>query len=674
MNTSLLFGIHCHQPIDNFDWVILDAIERSYKPFFQILEDFPQFKISVHFSGSLLEFIEKNDKELFKLMQTLSSQIEFFSGGYYEPVLASIPSNDRIGQIKQLNSYIKKHFNQTPKGLWLTERVWDNAVLKDIKSCGIEYVIVDDYHINTSSPNKKELNGYFLTEEAGEPLALFPISQKLRYAIPFYSLEDTKGILNEFKNDDGKNAAIIFDDGEKFGIWPKTYETVYEKEWLKDFMTQTLEDENIKVQTFNQYYNENAPITLTYLPTVSYFEMSEWSLNAEDTKKLELLAQENPDNLRFLRGGTWKNFITKYQESNWIHKRFIELSKKQINDKNYIQNLYKSQCNDVLWHGVFGGIYLPNLRDNAYKYIIECEKILNSKKEKIDIDMDGSLEYKYNTGEMLTIVSSKNGGQIFELDLLDKNFNLQNTLTRYEEAYHKNIEVKIPDEKKPEQGQEEETNEPSTIHENQLSVEQDISTDYDWYMKKSVIDHITHKDITIEEFEANLFNEYGDFANQPYEVTKSSKKKLNLKRNGGIYKNGAKEETSITKKYLFKKSTIELSCDIETSFDDGEHLYLQEWNLHFANIEDLFFNSVRLDMNEQYSNLEVIADELRIYDKYLDKTLLFKFDEKIKLFITTLNSISQSEQGVDITNQGVTLGFLYKLDKTLSSKISLKIS
>ena len=40
----------------------------------------------------------------------------------------------------------------------------------------------------------------------------------------------------------------------------------------------------------------------------------------------------------------------------------------------YKEALYKAQCNDVLWHGVFGGIYLGNLRDNAYKYIIECEK------------------------------------------------------------------------------------------------------------------------------------------------------------------------------------------------------------------------------------------------------------------------------------------------------------
>ena len=108
MNTKLLFGIHCHQPIDNFDHVVYEAIVKSYKPFFETLQNFPEFKCSVHFSGWLLEFIQKNDTELFSLMKKLSPQIEFFSGGFYEPILASIPSIDRIAQIQKLNSFIKE--------------------------------------------------------------------------------------------------------------------------------------------------------------------------------------------------------------------------------------------------------------------------------------------------------------------------------------------------------------------------------------------------------------------------------------------------------------------------------------------------------------------------------------------------------------------------------------
>lgn len=667
MKTSLLFGIHCHQPVDNFDWVLEEAIEKSYKPFFEILKEFPQFKCSIHYSGWLLEYIEKNNEELFSLMKSLSNQLEFFTGGYYEPVLSAIPSVDRVGQIKKLSNYIKKHFNQQPKGLWLTERVWDNSIIKDLKKCGIQYVVVDDYHLLTSGVKTENFNGYFLTEDSGESIALFPINQALRYAIPFYSLEKTKDILESFSNLKGKNAAVIFDDGEKFGIWPKTYETVYEKNWLRDFFAQTLANEKIKVETFEEFYTGNPPIALSYLPTVSYFEMGEWSMSCKDTLALENLLENNPESHQFIRGGTWKNFLTKYQESNWIHKRYIELSKKQDTQLKYKDALYKAQCNDVLWHGVFGGIYLPNLRDNAFKYIIECEKLIPSKREKLDIDFDGYEEYKYNTSELLTIVSLKNGGQIFELDILEKNFNLQNTLTRYEEAYHSKIEV----------NKEEELITPlpsddiATIHDNKLIVDEDISLVTDWYFKKSAIDHIVPSNTTAIDFYSSSFHELSDFANQPYELKKSKAKTLTLTRDGGIFTD-KKYETSLEKKYKFIKNIISVDISIDTEFQTPLQ-YIQEWNLHFASLENLTFNGMIITEELKSEPYTLTTRCLEIYDSYLEKTLIFSFEKEIEIIIFPLNSVSQSEQGVDLTNQGLTFGFVYPFTQTEQNSLQLEI-
>lgn len=665
MKTSLLFGIHCHQPIDNFDWVLKEAIEKSYKPFFEILKEFPTFKCSIHYSGWLLEYIEENDKELFSLMKSLSNQLEFFTGGYYEPVLSAIPSTDRVGQIKKLSNYIKKHFNQQPKGLWLTERVWDNSIIKDLKECGIKYVVVDDYHLLTSGVKTENYNGYFLTEDGGESIALFPINQALRYAIPFYNLEKTENILESFSNLDGKNAAIIFDDGEKFGIWPKTYETVYEKNWLRDFFTQTLENEKISVDTYEDFYTSNPPISLSYLPTVSYFEMGEWSMTSKDTLALEHLLEHNPEATQFIRGGTWKNFLTKYQESNWIHKRFIELSKKQTTQLKYKDALYKAQCNDVLWHGVFGGIYLPNLRDNAYKYIIECEKLSTNKKESLDIDLDGYNEYKYNTEDLLTIVSLKNGGQIFELDILDKNFNLQNTLTRYEEAYHNKIEVSKEQPINPA------IDELATIHENKLIIREDISLITDWYFKKSAIDHVVPSNTTAMDFYNSSFHELSDFANQPFQMQKSTTKALTLKRDGGIFTD-TKYETSLEKKYLFSKNTISIDTTIDTQFE-APLQYIQEWNLHFASLENLTFNNKVITEQIKNKPYTITTQALEIFDSYLEKTLIFSFEKEIDIIIFPLNSVSQSEQGVDLTNQGLTFGFVHPFTQIEQNSVQLEI-
>ncbi len=667
--TSLLLGIHCHQPVDNFDRVLYETIEKSYRPFFEVLKNFPDFKVSVHYSGWLLEFIEKNDQKLFELMKSLSDQLEFFSGGYYEPVLASIPSKDRIAQITKLNEYIEKHFNQTPKGLWLTERVWDNSIIGDLKKCGIEYVIVDDYHFISNGYDPSNLNGYFITEEGGEQIGLFPISQALRYAIPFYNQNKTNDILHTFANVEGRNAAIIFDDGEKFGVWPKTYETVYEKKWLEKFLERSLKDKKIKVQTYSEFFKANKPISLAYLSTTSYQEMGEWSVSADDSLKIEELIHNNPGVSQYVKGGIWKNFFSKYQESNWIHKRVLELSKKQMESKTYKDALYRAECNDVLWHGVFGGIYLPNLRDNAYKYILKCENILNNSFEVLDIDCDGYEEYKYNKGSLLTIISPKQGGQIFELDIKDKAFNLQNTLTRYKEAYHSKIEVS---EEEPETEEIDistidiENDDIETIHSNTLYVDEEVPLNYDWYLKKSSVDHISNDSFTIENFEETKFWEYGDFANQPYEVVKSDEKSLKLVREGGVHKE-IKHDTKITKKYKFKKKQINLELKVETK-DKAALKYINEWNLHFMDIKQLSFNKQQLD-----DNIVLNTSKLVIEDFELNKALIFEFDNIIEIYICKTNSISQSEKGVDFTLQGISFAFIFELLDELDEKISFKV-
>ncbi len=659
MKTKLLFGIHCHQPIDNFDKVIFEAIEKSYKPFFKVLENYPSFKISVHFSGWLLEFIKNRDKELFTLMQKLSSQIEFFTGGYYEPILASIPSKDRVGQIKKLNNFIQKYFNQTPKGLWLTERVWDNSIISDLKKCGIEYVIVDDYHFIANGYKKEELKGYFVTEEGGEEISLFPISQDLRYAIPFFENREVNKIIKNFNGESGKNGAIIFDDGEKFGIWPKTYERVYREEWLKEFFETTINDRDIEINTFNEFYQKEKPISLAYLPTLSYAEMGEWSLKAEDRTLLEKLKYQIGEGSRFLKGGIWKNFLTKYQESNWINKRTIELSKKELRKKAYREALYKSQCNDTLWHGIFGGIYLPNLRDNAYRYIIECENLLYNKPncEEIDIDFDFYNEYKLSSEELLLILSLKNGGQIVEFDLKKSLFNLQNTITRYREAYHSKIEKRF---------KKESSDEVQTIHNSTLTTEEEIELYYDWYLKKSLIDHISNS-INLENFENCSFKEVGDFANQTFEFLLKGDNFIEFKREGGIYLD-KKYNTKIDKRVFLENEKIEFEISLKTEYQK-KLSYINEWNLHFANIENIKINNSITPIKA----FSLKSNKLTIEDNYLNRTFEFNFDKEIEIFIYPLKTVSQSEKGVDYTTQGISFGFIFQFEREFNFNFKFEI-
>lgn len=664
--THFLFGIHCHQPTDNFHSVVQEAIAKSYRPFFEVAERYETFRFSVHYSGWLLEFIRTHDAALFALMQRIAArgQIEFFSGGFYEPILSAIPSKDRIDQVKKLNRYIQKYFNQTPRGLWLTERVWDSALVGDMKKCGIDYMVVDDYHFVSTGFEEKNLCGYYLTENGGEQMALFPINKTLRYLIPFKGVDGVVDYLRAFSDQDDK-AAVLFDDGEKFGVWPKTYEWVYESGWLDRFLESFGGQEEVRAVTYGEYFDTHRALGLAYLPPYSYYEMGEWSLNARDAIAMERikhsLSSHSEDELnKFIKGSIWKNFLVKYYESNHIHKRTMELSaaRSTVNQKGYDDWLFKAQTNDVLWHGVFGGLYLPNLRDNAYRFIIEAENIRYADEvpsvELNDFNMDGYPDIKFVTGRFIAFFDSRLGAQMNELGLRDVCFNLQNTLRRYEESYHDKILTPQESVKA------EHSDGIDTIH--NLSAEniegyRELLV-FDWYAKNSFIDHITDDRFDAENFFRNRFAEYGDFTNQPFEITDQSGLTVSFARNGGVYVDGMKYETALRKRYRSFENGIEVEIVIDSSYEGHMH-YVMEMNFHFARLEEVTFNGVSLE--ERFLCLE--GDTLILQDPYTAKRIILTLEGTHSIAVARIDTVSQSETGFDLTNQGVSIAFVVPYQK-----------
>lgn len=675
---AILLGLHNHQPIDNFDWVIDMATVKAYRPFLEALEKHPGFKVSIHFSGWLLEQIETKFPDLFDTLRALCDRgdLEFLTGGFYEPVLAAIPSEDRVAQIKKLSKYIKKKFGQEPKGLWLTERVWDGSVIGDLVEAGVEYVVVDDYHFLATGFAKEKLHGYYLTEGGGETLKIFPIDQTLRYLVPFRPVEEIVGYMEGIREERRTAAGVIFDDGEKFGVWPKTHRWVYETGWLERFFETVKNSETVRTLTYSQYMEEEPPSGLVYLPDVSYKEMGEWSLDAGNALKLEHLENklryegmgEAAD--RFIRGGAWKNFFLKYPESNRLHKKVLWLAVNGKSGKKYKEALHKAQCNDALWHGVFGGLYLPNLRDTAYRYAIECENRLHPEGhtgvEILDQNMDGFREIHIKNDKIVAVIDSGSGGQMTEFSVRTGRFNYQNTLTRRFEAYHETLRNAPPPPAEPESPEGEEGI--GTIHGAQIYVsdEEKARMVYDWHMKNSFVDHVVDGAFNGDAFRDNNYREYSDMANQPFNLGRSLDAAW-VSRTGGVYGDGESWDLSLSKKFDPLPDGLAFTIHLLTNHPGGL-FYLLEVNLHFAEYEETFINGHLCT-----EPLELRCKEVLLEDRLLGNTLKLSLDREFDLATFPLYTVSQSEQGVDLTLQGISLGLRFPLERNLEIHGSLEV-
>jgi hypothetical protein len=448
------FGVHLHQPVGNFDYVFADHVRDVYLPFIERAVEREFLPITLHISGPLIEWLEAHDTRYLDAIGRLAaeSKVELLLAGFYEPVLASLPRDDRLEQISWMRETLKRRFGVEATGLWLTERVWEPDLAADLHDAGVRYALVDDRHFLVSGFTRDQLHAPFWTESGGKRIAMFPIDERLRYLVPFQSPADTVSYLRRLRAD-GHRLAVLADDGEKFGGWPGTKEWVYDRGWLARFfdaIEDTVSLGEVQLSTFADALTNVPSNGLAYLSTASYREMEAWSLPPEAALRLQSLEHdlgkarnEGPDGA-LVRGAHWRNFLVKYAESNRMHKKMLAISalcRERGEPPEARRAIGRAQCNDVYWHGVFGGLYLPHLRHAIWAQLAIAEEILRAGDplvcETVDLDYDGHDELWIHSAHFSAIVSPHRGGCIEELTHFAPRVNLADALTRRREVYHR---------------------------------------------------------------------------------------------------------------------------------------------------------------------------------------------------------------------------------------------
>ncbi|MBN2097857.1 MAG: DUF1926 domain-containing protein [Candidatus Omnitrophica bacterium] len=508
----LALALHFHQPIGNFKNIFERAEQLCYQPFLQTLFKYPDIKLTLHFSGCLLDYLEEAQPQTLDLIKTMvgRSQVELLGGAYYEPILTAIPEKDVAGQIRLMSRYLRERFNCEPRGMWIPERVWESRLAGLIFESGIRYCILDDTHFLKSGIKKEDTYGYYWTGKSNKKIAVFPCDKHLRYSIPFKAPEET---IDYFKHLAQDKEGLLFtygDDGEKFGEWPGTHQWVFQEKWLEKFFVLLRQNsEWIKLIHFSDYLNQEQAVGSAEINAGSYDEMMQWS------------------------GGSWSNFLLKYPESNQMHKKMhyvsakIEQAEKRSKRKDLTKiteakrELYRGQCNCAYWHGVFGGLYLFHLRSAVYEHLIcaekICDDILHQSKQgkpwlkiaKSDFDKDQQKGLIMENRDFFLYLDPAQAASLKELDHKGICFNLIDTLSRKKEAYHQKI--LNAQAAKAEDGV-------LTIHDDFRTADPLLKEKlvYDKFPRYCLRTYFVREDLTDKEFINSSYQELGDFASGAY--------------------------------------------------------------------------------------------------------------------------------------------------------------
>ncbi len=466
----LVLLIHSHHPVGNFDSVFEKTYQRSYLPFVQHLARHPGVRLGLHYTGPLFEWFEQHHPEFLETLRELVArgQVEMVGGGFYEPILISIPPEDQAEQIARMSRYLREKLGARPTGAWLAERVWEPQLPFALATSDARYTLVDDAHFVAAGFELGQLHGDYICEDRGLTVRVLPGLRALRRLLPFRPLEEVFGYLRHCSEARPGGIAAMGDDCEKFGAWPGTYDHCYAPGtgWVEKFFTEIEAASDWLVTTPpGEWVGSHAPIGRADLPTASYAEMMEWALPTAARRAFKAVNEEfavRPDVLRFLRGGQWRAFFGKYAESNLLHQKMLHVSgrlhalagssrwsKRQRAKLNAARtHVLRAQCNDAYWHGVFGGVYAPHLRTEMWRELIRAEALAEevvgdasdaARVERLDFDADGFDELYVTSLRLAALVRPSDGGTIASLDDRTMGVALINSMQRRVEAYHNRL-------------------------------------------------------------------------------------------------------------------------------------------------------------------------------------------------------------------------------------------
>ncbi len=226
--------LHLYQPPTQSKEILDGVVAESYAKIISLLEEFPNLRLTMNISGSLLELFECYGHEgLIAAFSKLAhaGRIELVGSAMYHPILPLIPETEARAQIELHDSILKKHFGSAyrPRGFYLPEMAYSSDVGRIIADMGFEWIILDEIH---AGKEKIDPTMRYRVNDLGDNLTLGVIFRNhfvSKTFPPEFILEHSELLAEPY--------LITAHDGELYGHWHKDDKGFYKKAFTNPHIT-----------------------------------------------------------------------------------------------------------------------------------------------------------------------------------------------------------------------------------------------------------------------------------------------------------------------------------------------------------------------------------------------------------------------------------------------------
>ena len=685
--------------------VFEDLFDKVYEPLLDFLEGPSAFRLSLSFSGNVLEHALARRPAFLDRLGVLrrDGQIELLGGAFYGPVLSSIPERDALGQLQYTTGFHRQHLQSQPQGAWLSLQAWDPSLPTVLSAAGLRYTLLDAGHFVAAGCEAGDLDGYYTTERGGQSVSLVPLHREI--AVKIAGAHEDLVTFLEGLAAGGRGEASLFAfamEGHALmrgeGLEPLAEAVASYSHWLKTELP-------------SSFLARQPSRGRVYLSGCADPSLARWLRPAEAGRRYRALGEALEgigmlDEARALLGPVlWDNVLVKYPEANRLHKRMLRVSHRVDKLRTVVSAsarkssqaegferarmllgkactaLWQAQNHCFYWHGpqALPGLYDSRARGQALRLLLSVERIVDrllkdpSQSQwtlaRGDFDADGVEELLVRTPHFSALIHPRLAGELVELDLRQSMLPIQSSFSPVTEpeperlAGHEIALVFDDDEQL------------AAWEGGAAAADQSPRSGLSTCRRGAFVDHFLAPETTLASFGRRQFRELGSFSTGPYEVLPVVRPEeegepgtVTLSRSASV--NDVEESAllRIEKSYRFGVVHPRLLLDVDIfnrSRDAARGWYGLEWSFGVpsAAIAGLSLEgalgdeeSSAFELSEKGADLGRLS-WLQWSDKDTDLRVLMRFSEPLNVWWVPIEGSYSTQGGVESCLQGNTLLF-----------------